>query len=166
MTRSGGQPGYHPEFVKKDGDHDRDEELKETFDPEMDDPEAPGVHHGEVAGAAEEHGRKIKQGNGQGSKEKEVGDLAFFRILSGRSDSSDHQDEPEDQSDGKKNLPGPSKVKIFPSLMAEPEPEVSKKLIDPEHFAQQASDGDNDQGKKEEIDSLYLTFGFLSSQGD
>ena len=70
MTRVAVCFGYHPEFVKEDSDHHGHEEFKETFDPEVDDPEAPGVHHREMSGAAEEHGRKIKERNGKGSKEE------------------------------------------------------------------------------------------------
>src|SRR5271169_1107125 len=43
-----------PELVKNDRDDDRDEQLEETFDPEMDYPEAPGIHDGVV-------GRPIKK---------------------------------------------------------------------------------------------------------
>ena len=39
---------------------------KKAFHPEVDDPEAPVVHHGVVGGAAEEEGRQIKERNGQG----------------------------------------------------------------------------------------------------
>jgi hypothetical protein len=49
-----GHPLDQPELIKDDGDDDCDKQLEEAFDPEMDDPETPGVRDGVV-------GRSIKK---------------------------------------------------------------------------------------------------------
>src|SRR5262249_45438241 len=49
-----GRAPHQSKPMEDDRDNDRDEQLKETFDPEMDDPEAPGIRHGVV-------GRSIKK---------------------------------------------------------------------------------------------------------
>ncbi len=45
------------ELVEDDGHHDRHEQLEEPLDPQMDDPEPPGVHHGEMGFTCEKHRR-------------------------------------------------------------------------------------------------------------
>src|SRR5450759_5926266 len=48
------------ELEEDDRHHDGHEEFKKSFDPEVDDPESPGVNHREMGRAVEEHRRQIK----------------------------------------------------------------------------------------------------------
>jgi hypothetical protein len=72
-----------------------------------------------------------------------------LRVLSRSGNSSDHQNEPKAQSGSEENLPAPPEVKIFPTLMAEPEPEAPEQLINAQHFNQEASQDNDNHGKKE-----------------
>ena len=49
--------GNNSQLIKDDRHHHGSEQLEEAFDPEMDNPEAPGIYHREMSGAVKEHRR-------------------------------------------------------------------------------------------------------------
>ena len=161
----GREAGDHAEFVEEDGDHGGDEELEEPLHPEMNDPEPPHVHHGKMGLPREEEGRQVKEGNGRGGEQKQGGDLALFGIFPHRSHRPDKQKKPEEQSHDQQELPPPPEVEILPSLVAEPEPPLSRQLEDPEHFAEQTAEDDDREGGKKEVDPTGLPFWLAFAEG-
>ena len=151
------------QFVEDDGDHDRDEQLEKALDPQMDDPESPGINDRKMAGAIEEHGRQVKNGNGRSRVQKQGGNFSTIRLVAGRRHGAEQQDDPEDQAGSEQNLPQATQFEIFPTLMTQPEPQVPQELMEPKKLAQHAPADHNNQGAKEEVDTRNLAAGFVSA---
>ena len=164
MARSAVIRSHQAELVEDDGDDDGDEELEEALDPQMDDPESPGIGDRVVGRSIEEQRREIEDGN-SGRCDQEEGDQAApFGVAPRRRQVAPQQPEPEDQADGQQDLPGAAELEEFPALIAEPEPERTEPLQQAGPFAQQAADGDHDDGDKEQVDAQSLPGGFGSAE--
>src|SRR6516164_6259805 len=114
-----------PELIKDDRDDDRDEQLEEAFDPEMDDPEAPGIRDGIVGRPIKKQSRQVEHRDCRGGDQEERDKTAPPRIMPSRRHGSPQQGEPEDEAGREQYLPEAADLKIFPALVAEPEPGVS-----------------------------------------
>src|ERR1035437_2343082 len=97
--------------------HDGHEELKKPFDPEVDDPESPGVNYRKMGRAIEEHRRQIKDRDRDCSAQKQYGDLAALGITQCRDSSANQQTKPAQQCDSKQHLPGAAELEVFPPLV-------------------------------------------------
>ena len=74
----------------------------------MDDPEPPVVHDREIGPAGKEHRGQIEKGYGEGSNQKELGDLRLFRDpLNASLYRPEDKEPPEDEARCKQYLPGP-----------------------------------------------------------
>src|SRR5262244_2782990 len=81
------QSGYalhQPKPMEDDRDDDRDEQLEAAFDPEMDDPEAPGIRHGVVGRSVKKQSRKVEYRNRRSGDQKEGNETAPLRIMPSR----------------------------------------------------------------------------------
>src|SRR6516225_5814362 len=75
---------YQPELVEDDRDDDRDEQLEEAFDPQMNDPEAPGIGDGVVGRSIKKESRKVEYRDRRGGDQEESDETAPLRIAPGR----------------------------------------------------------------------------------
>ena len=137
-------------------DDDRDEQLEEAFDPQMDDPEPPGVDDREVGGAVVEQRRQIEHRDCRSGDQEERDEPAALGIAPRRRHVAPQQAEPEDEADGEQDLPGAADLEIFPALVAEPEPRLAQPLQDAGPFAEQAADRDDDDGGEQQMDGAAL----------
>src|SRR5215472_788169 len=103
---------HQPELVKDDRDDDRDEQLEEAFDPEMDDPEAPGIRDGVVARTIKKQSRQVEYGDRRSSDQEERDKAAPLRIMPSRCHGPPQQPEPEDEADGEQYLPEAANLEI------------------------------------------------------
>ncbi len=117
-----------PSWNKMIGDDDRDEELEEAFDPEVDDPEPPHVHDGVSwswrrrtwpAGRRTGIAKAAIQEEGD---ERLVAPGRSVPASTARQTSQNQNTRPEREQD----LPEPPDVEVFPALVAEPEPAVRR----------------------------------------
>ena len=138
-------PPHQPHFVEDDGDHHGDEEFEESFHPQMDDPETPGVHHRVVCLRAVEERGHIEQRNGEGRDQEEICEAAPYRVAPRGRHRAPDEEKPEQKARGQQELPEAAKLQILPSLIAEPEPRFGKPLQDADPFAQHASGDDDDK---------------------
>src|ERR1700732_1217969 len=125
-----------PELIKDDRDDDCDEQLEEAFDPEMDDPEAPGIRHGVVGRSIKKQSRKVEYGDRRSGDQEEGGETAPLRITPSRRHGPPQQAEPENEADGEQYLPEAADLEIFPALVAEPKPSVAQPLKEPAQLAE------------------------------
>src|SRR6516225_6790886 len=137
-----------PQSMEDDRDNDCDEQLEEAFNPEMDDPEAPGIRDGVVGRSIKKQSRKIEYRDGRSGDQEEDDETAPLRIPPSRRHGAPQQAEPEDEADGEQYLPEAADLEIFPALVAEPEPGVAQPLKQPGPLAEQApNDNDQDSGE-------------------
>src|SRR6516162_2600513 len=141
---------HQSELVEDDRDDDRDKQLEEAFDPEMDDPEAPGICDGVVGRSIKKQSRKVEYRDRRSGDQEESDETAPLWITPSRRHSAPQQAEPEDEADGEQYLPEAADLEIFPALVAEPEPGVAEPLEEPGPLAEQASnDDDQDSGEQQ-----------------
>src|SRR5271169_5562365 len=106
-----------PELIEDDCDNDGDEQLEETFDPEMDDPKAPGIRDGVVGRTIEKQSRKVEYRDRRGGDQEEIDETAPLRIMPSRRHGAPQQAAPEDEADGQQYLPEAADLEIFPALV-------------------------------------------------
>src|SRR6516162_8681865 len=151
-----GRPLHQPEPIEDDRDDDRDEQLEEAFDPEMDDPEAPGIGDGIVGRSIKKQSRQVEYRDRRSGDQKEGDETAPLRVAPRRRHRAPQQAKPEDEADGEQYLPEAADLKIFPALVAEPEPDVAQPLKEPGPLAEQApNDDDQDSGEQQMSSSPF-----------
>src|SRR6516165_5942886 len=147
------QSGYtlhQPQSMEDDRDNDCDEQLEKAFDPEMDDPEAPGIRDGVVRRSIKKQSRQVEYRDRRSGDQKEGDETAPLRVAPRRRHRAPQQAEPEDEADREQYLPEAADLKIFPALVAKPEPGVAQPLKDPGPLAEQApNDDDQDSGEQQ-----------------
>ena len=129
----------------------------------MDDPETPVIDDREVAVRAIEQGGNVEERNGHGSVEKERREVRFALFHDGRAKSPEHEEEPEDQSSRKKNLPETPQIKILGTLVTQPEPQRSELVVDAEKLTAQTAEYHHEERNEEQVDAEPLPFRLMSS---
>src|SRR5690606_37132705 len=73
---------------------------------------------------------------------------------------ADHQEEPEEESDEQRDLPGPSEVDVLVAAVPEPEPggAVTEVLEDAEPLSDERADDDDEERSEEHVDAEALPF--------
>ena len=71
---------HQPELIEDDRHDDRDEQLEEAFDPEVDDPETPCIRDGVVGRPIEKQSRQIEYWDRRGGDQEESDETAALRI--------------------------------------------------------------------------------------
>src|SRR5215471_18303340 len=102
------QRGYtlhQPKPIENDRDNDCNEQLEEAFDPEMDDPEAPGIRDGIVGRSIKKQSRKVEYRDRRSGDQEESDETAPLWITPSRRHGAPQQAEPEDETDGEQYLP-------------------------------------------------------------
>ena len=125
-----------PKPMEDNRDNDCDEQLEEAFNPEMDDPKAPGIRDGVVGRSIKKQSRKVEDRDRRSGDQEESDKTALLRIMPSRRHGAPQQAKPEDKADGKQYLPEATDLKIFPALVTEPEPSVSQPLKKSGPFAE------------------------------
>src|SRR6185437_15248590 len=115
-------------LVEDDGHDHGDEEFEEALDPQMDDPEPPGIDDGVVGLRSEEQRGQVEQRDRKCRNEKEVGKAPSLRIATRGRHRAPDEKEPEEEADGEQHLPEPTDLQVFPALIAEPEPAARQPL--------------------------------------
>ena len=96
--------------------------------------------------------------------EEKRGNLAGLRILFGWRDRAAEQKEPKHQPDGEQDLPGTPQVKILPTLVAKPKPQVPEQPLDAHDFAQQTSDHHDNESTEQKADSFDLALWLCAAE--
>src|ERR1700756_2453244 len=91
---------HQPELIEDDCDDDRDEQLEEAFDPEVDDPEPPSIGDGVVGRPIIKQSRQIEHRDRRSGDQEEIDETAPLRITPTRGCDPPQQAEPEDEADG------------------------------------------------------------------
>src|SRR5271166_3964730 len=159
----GGLGADHAHLVEHDGHQHRGEEFEESFDPKMDDPEAPVVNNGEVGVGAIEKGGQVEERDGHGSVQKQCGQFALVRNFEGGPKSPKHQKKPEEEAPRQQELPEPTEVQVLGTLVTEPEPQLPQLVVDAEELAYQAADDDHHERPKECVDASLLVSGLFAT---
>src|SRR5215469_7468388 len=150
--------------MKDDRDNDRDEQLEEAFDPEMDDPEAPGIGDGVMGRSVKKQSRQVEYRDRRSGDQEESDETAPLRIVPDRRHGAPQQAEPEDEADGEQYLPEAADLEIFPTLVAKPEPGVAQPLKEPDPLAEQAPNGDDDYSGEQEMSGALLPGGLAAAE--
>src|SRR6516164_2527297 len=148
------QSGYtlhQPQSMENDRDNDCDEQLEKAFDPEMDDPEAPGIRDGVVRRSIEKQSWQVEYRDRRGGDQEESDEAALLGVAPRRRDGAPQQAEPEDEADGEQYLPEATDLKVFPALVAKPEPGAAQPLKEPGPLAEQAAEDDHEEGSEQQI---------------
>ncbi len=122
----------------------------------MNDPEAPGIHHGEVRGSVKEHGWHVKQGDSDSRKYEQLRDLLAPRVLTGALQCPNQQEQPQQQTNCQQHLPHTPQFQVFPTLVAQPEPEITQLVVYPKPFSNQAAAHNGHQRGEKDIDPNVL----------
>src|SRR5271169_5398674 len=77
----GGNARDDAQLIENDRDRSSDEQLEEIFHPEVNDPEAPGINHRKIAGAAVKEGGQIKNWYRQCRAQEQQRKLASLGIF-------------------------------------------------------------------------------------
>src|SRR5262249_12544809 len=143
------QRGYtlhQPQPMEDDRDNDRDEQLEKALDPEMDDPEAPGIRDGVVRRSVEEQCWQVEHRDRRSGDQEESDKTSLLGVAPSRRHGAPQQGEPEDEADREQDLPEAADLEVFPALVAEPEPGATQPLKEPGPLAEQAAKNDHEEG--------------------
>src|SRR5271163_1815901 len=155
---------HQPKLIEDDRDNDRDEQLKEALDPEVDDPEAPGIGDGVMGRSIEKQSRQVEDRDRRSGDQEESDQTAPLRIAPSRRHGSPQQGEPVDEADGEQYLPKTADLEIFPALVAEPEPGVAQPLKEPGPLAEQAPDNDHQERGEQQVTGAALPGGLAAAE--
>ena len=115
------------ETREEEADHNRGKHFEEAFNPEVNHPPAPVFGSDKVTALTIHQSRGIEERDGNAGDEEQDQKRAVFALANERRlQSRDHQDQPKNQADEQQDLPESSKIDIFISLAAEPEPHVAR----------------------------------------
>src|SRR5215472_18376451 len=117
--------------MEDDRDDDRDKQLEEALDPEVDDPEAPGIGDGVVGRPVKEQSRQVEYRDCRGGDQEEIDETAPLGIVPSRRHRAPQQPEPEDETASEQYLPKAADLEILPPLVAKPEPGTAQPLKEP-----------------------------------
>src|SRR5215472_8679035 len=155
---------HQPELVEDDRDDDRDEQLEKAFDPQMDDPEAPGIRDGVVRRPIKKQGRQVEYRDRRSGDQEEGDKTAPLGVAPSRRRGAPQQGEPEDEADGEQYLPKAADLEVFPALVAEPEPGAAQPLKEPGPLAEQAADDDNQDSSEQKVSGALLPGGLAAAE--
>jgi hypothetical protein len=147
----GGDYADSAEAIEQHSDDDGNKQLEKILDPKMNDPEAPVIDDGEVSGAVIEECRQIEDGDRHRGEEEKNRELTALWVFEGRPYRPKQQRGPEHESCCQPDLPGLTKVEIFPTPISKPLPPATKHLPDTKPFAEQAARDNDDQCCKQEV---------------
>ena len=144
--------------------HDGREQFQEILDPEVNDPEPPEVHHGEVDVLAEDHAYGIEKRDGQRTVEEQVRQIARMFVRQTAPQPAYENDDPEEHADGQQDLPKPPEIKVLPALRADPEPRAAggNDTLEAGRLAQETADDNYHHRAKQDQRQFILVFGLAS----
>ncbi len=141
------------------GDEHGGEQLEEALDPQVDDPEAPVVDHGEVGAGAEEERGQVEERDRRRRVEEERGQLGALAVADRRPQRPVHEHEPAREADRQQELPEAAEVQVLRALVAEPEPQAAEAVVEAQPLAAEAAEDDDGEGREQREHTRALPAG-------
>ena len=145
-------------------DHNGCEYFEEAFNPEVNHPPAPVFGGDQMAALTVHQSGCIEERNRDAGDEKQHQQRAGLRSCDKRRlERATISTQPKHESDKEQNLPEATKIDVFVTLAAEPEPQVAKPLLDAQPLAGQRTANNENQRGEEYVHAEPLILRFVAA---